>query len=1381
MIVTKTKMLDGDLSEHKKINPGEGFNRKKELNMILKVKHSIKQTIFTLIMKSFPMSEINSDSNNYNYISMYLLTILETFQVMSLLWFPKEDTYGWQKFKKFWAVLSYPRVDNFCSFFGVIPTCFYVSVGISLSFLAIILGTLFCYFWANKQYNKSYSAIRKLFLLICTILYIPMLTIQLVILKNIYIGSSSNLIQYDIKLESLNKPFIYLGMLSIIFLYFSVYIYNALIFECRHTFSSSSLYSRAHSRLEIGKVHFHFFSILGYAFFADSHQQIFRCLVGITSGYLSYSYFIYSPFYSNHTNTAKVVEYSAIACLAWIFIFSYLSDNAFHSFVLSVLALPPFLCLIIYKTYESFSKPKHDVLFADNVYSFELSLRAQLTSPEDDARVIRYFSEAYDKSRFGKDQAMILWLTNFCYFQMEDENLARIKLGTETIDNNSIDIEFKIFCRKQFFLLLAADHHEDINFLKFRTKFDKIKKDDEFLCVALMEFLRSIQSGVESASALNDLVPKISNLFISITEQYEDLISSYPKSSIALNLYGTFLENILNQNDKAADILRKMENIKMKNEVSNILTISYFDERNGLLIISGAFESFSIISYVNETVGKILKQPSNTIIGNSISSYIPYPFNINHNYHMKKYILCCETADIPLPLGLFLQNDSGFLIECFVQVKCTALEKNPFFIVIMRERRSNREIAILKNNGLILNHSEKFSSLIGAKAKFIKDRFIDEFIEGYSFQTMTENFPYIIKKNGNNIGLVRSFKIIKKKKVDIFYLIKDPQEIIGWRRGIYSKEVKYSADQKLDVVNTVEEIEPIVVNLKKNDEKVQVLCPRSNTENKGNDSGKGGSKHLRTQQIFSPSMAPQRTVASLSTLNTNNLSSNPKFGNAFWLLTRMKWIVMLCIIITITIQCSSSLVISSKYSDNEFNEILDVGYIAMTISQIPSITRTLQLGQADPLPETTPALKLLELQSNLSISIAKYKSIYKNTKCDSTHLFPDIQEYNPITSTTSQDSILNIILNLKHSLDLIDSETQTKSRDYAIINSLLLSQELFKSNDRLVECKKKIGIENENIGIYLLIACITFSGISFLFIVAAWFKLRALYKEIWNIFYKHANIHLSELCSRVTNRLIDIHRKVEYKNFENGNLKISMNTFRFFSIFQYFWRLSLYVCVLFSFFFILFYYSVPNLKRITDLHPNALMRSYDADIYIYLLKFWVREKVLNGKIFIDQGNFYLFKGVDENIEDIAENLKQIQNFFQSDKFLNLIKSESTFETLHKSSQNSLGQYSLLNDLIMHSYIMHSNSSASTINSFKSKTEDYTSKMSFFISNLCEVFKSSHTIQNQSILTYTLLYLLTELLLFSFIFLSILSGDISKIKSFKKLGEFIPIKLTNPLN
>ena len=643
-------MLDGDSSENNKDKISIGINYKKESNLIFNVKKSIKQAIFTLISKSFPMSEDISDSNHKNLLAMYVITTIETLQVMSLLWFPKEETSQWQKFSNFWVFMSYPRLDNFCSLLGVIPTCFYVSVGVSLGFLALILSTLICYFLLKREYEKSYSAIRKISILICTILYIPILTLQMIILKNTLISSSSILIQYDKKIVNLTKPFVYLGIISIIFLYLSVYIYNALIFECRHTFSTASVYSRAHSRLEIGRVHFNFFSILGFALFAENHQEIYRCIVGIVSGYMSYSYFKYCPFYSNHTNTAKVAEFSAIACLAGIFEFSYLTDNSFHSFVLSVLALPVFLGVIVIKTYQVISRPKIDVALANDIFEFEICIREQIISLGDNARIIRYFSEAYDKTRFGKDPAMILWLTNFCYFEMEDENLARIKLGTETIESNRIDIEFQIYRLKQIFLFLGADHHEDISFLKFRTSLDKLKKDDEILCTALMEFLRSIQSGAESTSTMNEVVRKISDLLISTTSQYEDLIRSYPKSSVVLNLYGTFLDNILNQNQKAADILRKMENIKVKNEISSLRTISYFDERNGLLIISGAFDSFAIITYVNETVGKILKQPANTIIGNSISSYVPYPFNINHDNHMKKYILSCETADIPLPL-----------------------------------------------------------------------------------------------------------------------------------------------------------------------------------------------------------------------------------------------------------------------------------------------------------------------------------------------------------------------------------------------------------------------------------------------------------------------------------------------------------------------------------------------------------------------------------------------------------------------------------------------------------------------------------------------------------------------------------------------------------
>jgi hypothetical protein len=1021
------------------------------------------------------------------------------------------------------------------------------------------------------------------------------------------------------------------------------------------------------------------------------------------------------------------------------------------------------------------------VSLASDQFEFELFLRKELKKTEDPKKVINFFSSAYEKNRFGREPAMILWLSNFCYFSMEDDNLARIKLGTETNENNNLDIEFQIFRLKSLFL--SSLEHEDISFLNFRSKLEKVKSDDELLCVALIEFLRNVQSGSDLKSLLTDLIPKISSLFSRIIQQYEDLVVSYPKSAVILALYGSFLENFLNQNEKAGELLRKMEQIKMKNELSSLRTISYFDEKNGLLIISGASDSFAKITYVNGTVAKILKQPDHAIVGNSISSYVPYPFNINHDYHMKKYIFSCVTPEIPLPLGLFLQTESGFLIECFVEVKCTALEKNPFFIVLMRERRSDREIAILKPNGLILNHSEKFSKTLGVEDFSLRERFIDEFLGGYTFQTMNENFPYILKINGVSVGLVRSYKLIKKRKVDIFYLVIDPHEINGWRRGLYSKEVRYNSDEKMDAANTYEEAAATKNSLARQELQLKALSKlsrKASTELKEKETVSRGSKYLKSHQLIShqlisPSLAPYRTIGSSSSGSLNNLSTSPKFVQAFSLLRKMKWIVLLFVLVTVSLQTASTIIITQKYNIKGIQDINDVGQMASLVAETAVVLRGLQLGSSDPYLSEDGREKMLEILNSYSNVQEDFKRIYSETSCNSKKIFPLINEYDPLYFTFTKKSMLNIIQKIKQALEEVNSGGTSPAYEYSVVNSLLLAQQLVKSYENIKKCMKSKVSDQGNLGLYLLTVSIGFSGLSFLFIIISWLRLKSLYRDIWIIFNKHANSHLPELCRRVGERLIEVHNQKEYKSFSPELIQKTKKSSEYFSFFQYTWRICLFLAILFSFFFIVFYQSIPGLIKITDLHPLSLIKTYNAETSTYFFNFWIREKVVNS-IEKTYGKFYVFNGINENIENLRKTLSESQNFFLNGEFLGFIE-KNTFETLHSNSLDHIGQYSLMNDLLMVSYDLDAHSDQEAFKKFNEKCGVYTKTMESFTTNLSDDIDSQHKNENKVILTYTLLYLFSEIIIFSFIFVSILSGDMSRIADIKKLGEFIPIKVS----
>ena len=352
-------------------------------------------------------------------------------------------------------------------------------------------------------------------------------------------------------------------------------------------------------------------------------------------------------------------------------------------------------------------------------------------------------------------------------------------MGTEVNSHSNIDTEFQLYKIRETLKQGGLEYHEDIDFLNFRFTLEKLKSDDENLCMTLIEFLKNMHSGTSIKFLMSEIIPKLSYLLNTVSDQYEKMLILYPKSTIILDLYISFLKNILNQTNKAIELLEKKNGLLTSNQVANLKSISYFDEDNGLIIISGATESFAIITYANATIEKILRQPAHTIVGNSISSYVPYPFNVGHNKNMHRFLISCCNAEIKLPLGLFLQTHIGFLVECFIQIRCTALDSFPFFLVLMKERVTTREIAIIDNEGIIINHSEKFPKILGENTHSLQNHHIDMYLEGLHFLQIEASDPNILNKNGKTIAVVKSFKIIKNKTVSIAYLIIDPFEIIS--------------------------------------------------------------------------------------------------------------------------------------------------------------------------------------------------------------------------------------------------------------------------------------------------------------------------------------------------------------------------------------------------------------------------------------------------------------------------------------------------------------------------------------------------------------------------------------------------------------------------
>ena len=351
-------------------------------------------------------------------------------------------------------------------------------------------------------------------------------------------------------------------------------------------------------------------------------------------------------------------------------------------------------------------------------------------------------------------------------------------MGNETNPRSDLIAEFQRYKMRKIIGKSEIQYHEDINYLNYRFKLQQAKMHDLKLCVYLLEFLKYINFDYSKKYLFTTLVPKLSGLLDKVNQKYAELVIEYPLSIAVIDLFSSFLNDFVNQKEQASDLIRRKQEVNRNNEIAYLRRISYFDDDNGLMIISGANDSFGKITYANAKIGRILQQPEHLIMGNSISVYMPHPFEINHDQRMKNFLINCNSAEIKLPLGLFLQKENGFLVECYIQIRCTALDSYPFFLVLLKERNDPRAIALLDNKGIILNYSENFPVYLG-QSTIMRDKKIDEFLNGIKFLKIDLNSPIAVNSQESDVFIIRSFKQIKNNNITLAYLIKDPEEIIN--------------------------------------------------------------------------------------------------------------------------------------------------------------------------------------------------------------------------------------------------------------------------------------------------------------------------------------------------------------------------------------------------------------------------------------------------------------------------------------------------------------------------------------------------------------------------------------------------------------------------
>ncbi|OMJ80531.1 hypothetical protein SteCoe_19171 [Stentor coeruleus] len=754
--------------------------------------------------------------------------ILYSLQLISLVFPPHVS--DWSSFKLFSDIVSIARVDFLLVKLNLGMPCYFIALSLTLipffSLVLLFIKSVKKLAFDIQNYKLTLTAGLSF---IKNLSFIPFLCIFTAVQKFEIIG----LVEEYGNSGSITLPIPYLGTCSIAFLVILIFlalIENTFQYQQFLTKSSSFIFSRAHSKIETLKLLLSTSLVFSHFYLQDIQNTIhllIAFLIGLSLWGL-YSYYL--PFYQVFANFTHSSAFLLLMWVSLVELFSKVLANSTMIFVLIVFVSPCLLVIqwdILNRRKEYIAREfNKKIISLDNIYKCELLIRnyseelIKVSKEEGkENEKIKLQNEIfmvfkYMKKRFKPSNMLAVWEFIFAFTLLKDEGLARVKLsGTASM----WDIEGSFLYYKYCRLIddFSNNYLEDVDFVKFRQIYEQATKQDKKTCQLQFEFWKELSSEKPNVGNLEKIAYKLHDNLKKCKKALKKVTSQYPNNELALKLYGTFLLEVYNDNIKGNELLSKAEHEKKQQEmrtVGNYEKFNYFDDNNGIIIISGERDNLGNISSINRPASEILRISENFAISMNISNFIPPPMNITriHNKALAKFLINSQTTSVNLPFLNYFIDSLGFLVEVYLQVRCVALNDCPFFLAGVKKSHLPREI-ILYDGDTILAGTKGFAILVGYSdtetnlkgcqlSAVIKE--INKFMKN---QNTSDVFKYMIPQTVNYVSM--KFVDIKINSF-IFKLIfasDNPEEISTWN----TQQAKSFSD--LNELKSLPTSKPVVI------------------------------------------------------------------------------------------------------------------------------------------------------------------------------------------------------------------------------------------------------------------------------------------------------------------------------------------------------------------------------------------------------------------------------------------------------------------------------------------------------------------------------------------------------------------------------------------
>ncbi|CAG9330076.1 unnamed protein product [Blepharisma stoltei] len=746
--------------------------------------------LFELYRISYYNQNPREKSEFFQKSKFIVINLIFCFQTISLLWIPDLSITNWKENLRFWQYLGYLRIDNWCAALGVMDYCIYISIIIVLVNTAYLLILVLLVYFSIKITRIFLAIFKKINFIWLHFFQIPIITLLILILKyrifpEKYVSEYSNSYEQGNFQANFIASIFALPLLALSFVFG---LFDAgFTGEIRHSIAYKDFKSKAHSKIDCYSVLFSFILSILYAIMALHKTIYFQIIVMIYSAIMLIESIKYFPYFSLFANCVIIVRYWIITAISFLFLFGEMLDKSMVIVMLTITIVPLSSLILIHAIInfkmKTAQKLPTNIKLLKNAYELEINLRyfLCLDPTEINETLINIFSKCYLETKLYRNKLLAVWEANYCTFSLNDEILGKIKLGKAKMSDFDLEGSYQEYvCSKAY---LGYNIDENAKFLHYIHKIQVTKAADESLCMVLKSFWRELVSTKPELKKLNNMMRSISKNLKLLHIEYTFLINNYPKSKETLLLYSTLLQSIILDFDKAMILNNKRNSLEKSLEISlkDQKRLNFFDDNNGIILASWEKNTLGKIQYANQKAAAILKQSSDTIIGNSISMYIPPPLDKDFNESMYKYLHHCSKSELKLPSSICLQLSNRNIVECNVRASITSLSDLSTLVIIFRERPVDHQVALLSESGEIVAHSRLFTKLAGKRMSSLQGVELSALFPVLKKMVLLPFIPYKLSNIETETYLVLCYKVINSIRINYVVLVNDPIEIEKWK------------------------------------------------------------------------------------------------------------------------------------------------------------------------------------------------------------------------------------------------------------------------------------------------------------------------------------------------------------------------------------------------------------------------------------------------------------------------------------------------------------------------------------------------------------------------------------------------------------------------